>query len=72
VSNWRIAEVGVRSIEHQTGGFVEIIICVFDWIEAHPAFMQALGILAGATIALLAARKAYGGGAGTNTIDLVD
>ncbi len=35
--------------------------CVLDWVEAHPALTQALAIIVGATIALLAANKAYKG-----------
>ena len=34
---------------------------ILDWVEAYPALTQALAIIVGAIIALLAARKAYKG-----------
>ncbi|MCW9034850.1 MAG: hypothetical protein OQJ97_11580 [Rhodospirillales bacterium] len=40
---------------------METISYILEWIEAHPALMQILGILTGAIIALFAAKKAYEG-----------
>ena len=37
------------------------IMCVLDWVEAYPALMQALAIIVGAIIALIAACIAYKG-----------